>query len=211
MRKGPFIPKSLNPLEKGYVAPEPTIQKVDGSDVTQPISGEVAVTGVNETSGLSLEATQQTVNTRIGSPTETAPGTDTASSGLNGRLQRIAQNITSLITALGSPFQAGGSIGNTTFAKTKTALTANAATTVTCGATTTVLLAANASRKGLVIVNTGVKDIFIGIGASAVLNQGIYLVANGGTWVMDDYTFTTQAINGITTSSTSNISIQEFQ
>jgi hypothetical protein len=33
----------------------------------------------------------------LGSLTETAPATDTASSGLNGRLQRIAQNITSLI------------------------------------------------------------------------------------------------------------------
>lgn len=33
----------------------------------------------------------------IGSLTETAPATDTASSGLNGRLQRIAQRLTSLI------------------------------------------------------------------------------------------------------------------
>lgn len=43
---------------------------------------------------------------RTGIITETAPATDTASSGLNGRLQRIAQRITSLIallpTALGS-------------------------------------------------------------------------------------------------------------
>lgn len=36
----------------------------------------------------------------IGSLTETAPATDTASSGLNGRLQRIAQNVTSLIALL---------------------------------------------------------------------------------------------------------------
>lgn len=41
----------------------------------------------------------------LGAVTETAPATDTASSGLNGRLQRIAQRVTSLIalipTALG--------------------------------------------------------------------------------------------------------------
>ena len=37
---------------------------------------------------------------RIGILTETAPGTDTASSGLNGRLQRIAQRLTSLIALL---------------------------------------------------------------------------------------------------------------
>lgn len=36
---------------------------------------------------------------QLGSLTETAPATDTASSGQNGRLQRIAQNITALIAA----------------------------------------------------------------------------------------------------------------
>jgi hypothetical protein len=36
----------------------------------------------------------------IGGLTETAPATDTASSGLNGRLQRIAQRLTSLIALL---------------------------------------------------------------------------------------------------------------
>lgn len=36
-------------------------------------------------------------STPIGSLTETAPATDTASSGLNGRLQRIAQRLTTLI------------------------------------------------------------------------------------------------------------------
>jgi hypothetical protein len=37
---------------------------------------------------------------QIGAVTETAPASDTASSGLNGRLQRVCQNITSLIAAL---------------------------------------------------------------------------------------------------------------
>lgn len=37
---------------------------------------------------------------QLGSLTETAPATDTASSGLNGRLQRIAQRITSMIALL---------------------------------------------------------------------------------------------------------------
>lgn len=61
------------------------------------------------------QATQITAanltNTEIGALTETAPANDTASSGLNGRLQRIAQRLTSLITALGTPFQAGGALG----------------------------------------------------------------------------------------------------
>jgi len=39
-----------------------------------------------------------TITAYIGAKTETAPANDTASSGLNGRLQRIAQRVTSLIT-----------------------------------------------------------------------------------------------------------------
>jgi hypothetical protein len=38
---------------------------------------------------------------QVGSLTETAPGSDTASSGLNGRLQRVAQRLTSLLALLG--------------------------------------------------------------------------------------------------------------
>ena len=40
---------------------------------------------------------------QIGSLTETAPATDTASSGLNGRLQRIAQRLTAFFGTAGSP------------------------------------------------------------------------------------------------------------
>ena len=55
-------------------------------------------------------ATVDTMATQLGSVTETAPANDTASSGLNGRLQRIAQRLTSLIallpTALGQALKA---------------------------------------------------------------------------------------------------------
>lgn len=43
--------------------------------------------------------TEADFDTKTGALTETAPATDTASSGLNGRLQRVAQRITSLIAA----------------------------------------------------------------------------------------------------------------
>ena len=42
----------------------------------------------------------------IGLPSETAPASDTASSGLNGRLQRIAQRLTTLIGVNGDPTDA---------------------------------------------------------------------------------------------------------
>jgi hypothetical protein len=55
--------------------------------VTQPVSGTVSVSGV-------------ATDASLGALTETAPASDTASSGLNGRLQRIAQRLTSLIALL---------------------------------------------------------------------------------------------------------------
>lgn len=45
---------------------------------------------------------------KVGSVTETAPTTDTASSGLNGRLQRLAQRITSLIALVPAALSAAG-------------------------------------------------------------------------------------------------------
>ena len=58
-----------------------------------------------------LQLTQATTtNTNLGPVTETAPTTDTASSGLNGRLQRLAQRITSLIALLPTALGAGGGL-----------------------------------------------------------------------------------------------------
>lgn len=48
-------------------------------------------------SGAATETTQLANGVLIGAVNETAPASDTASSGLNGRLQRIAQRLTSLI------------------------------------------------------------------------------------------------------------------
>lgn len=45
-------------------------------------------------------ASDGTFASLAGSLTETAPASDTASSGLNGRLQRVAQRLTSILTAL---------------------------------------------------------------------------------------------------------------
>jgi hypothetical protein len=51
---------------------------------------------------------------QMGPVTETAPSTDIASSGLNGRLQRIAQRITSLIAQIAAtPFSHGVTVTGT--------------------------------------------------------------------------------------------------
>jgi len=69
---------------------------VDGSGVTQPVSAA----SLPLPTGAATAANQSSELTLVGAVTETAPGTDTASSGLNGRLQRIAQRLTSLIGVL---------------------------------------------------------------------------------------------------------------
>jgi hypothetical protein len=55
-------------------------------------------------------ATEATLDARTGALTETAPATDTASSGLNGRLQRIAQRLSSLIALLPTALGANGGL-----------------------------------------------------------------------------------------------------
>jgi hypothetical protein len=81
--------------------------RVDGSGVTQPISAA----SLPLPTGAATETTLAAQSTLMGSLTETAPATDTASSGFNGRLQRIAQRITSLIalfpTSIGQKTMAG--------------------------------------------------------------------------------------------------------
>jgi hypothetical protein len=63
-------------------------------------------TVITNTTAIATAANQASELVLIGAVIETAPATDTASSGLNGRLQRIAQRLTSLIalfpTSLGT-------------------------------------------------------------------------------------------------------------
>lgn len=80
-----------------------TIAGKDFATSAKQDTGNTAIVTVNTSIG--------TTNTQIGALTETAPATDTASSGLNGRLQRIAQRITSLIglfpTSIGPKAKSG--------------------------------------------------------------------------------------------------------
>jgi hypothetical protein len=142
--------------------------------------------------------TESDFDTKTGALTETAPATDTASSGLNGRLQRIAQRLTSLITALGSPFQAGGSIGNTTFASTQSGTwtvqpgnTANstawkvdgsAVTQPTSLATLPALVAGTAAI-GKLAANSGVDigDVDVTSISAPTLSTATATIANGAS------------------------------
>lgn len=79
---------------------------------TQPVSAASLPlpTGAATETTLGTRLSESDFDTKTGSLTETAPATDTASSGLNGRLQRIAQRLTSLIALLPTALGAGGGL-----------------------------------------------------------------------------------------------------
>lgn len=91
----------------------------------------------------------------------------------------------------------------------KSSLTGSAPTSATVGVSSASAVSSNASRKGLVLVNTSQNTISLGVGNTAVLNSGITLAPNG-VWVMDEYTFSTGAINAIASAASSNLSVHEF-
>jgi hypothetical protein len=93
----------------------------------------------------------------------------------------------------------------------KTALTASAATVASVGVANAQAVAANANRKGLMLVNTSANYISIAFGATnAILYSGITLNPGGGAFWMDEYTFSTAAVNAIASGSASALGIQEY-
>lgn len=93
---------------------------------------------------------------------------------------------------------------------TKTALTANSPAVSSVGVTSAQSVAANASRKGLLLFNNSSATISVAFGNAAVLGSGVTLLP-GGTWEMGEYSYSTAAVNAIAGSAASNLSIQEYQ
>ena len=86
-----------------------------------------------------------------------------------------------------------------------------APTFATVGVASAQVAAANASRKGLVLVNNSTANISLAFGANpAVSGQGIVLYP-GGVFSMDAFMFTADAVNAIATAAASNLGVQEWQ
>jgi len=75
--------------------------------------------------------------------------------------------------------------------------TTPANTAVNVATSSTTILALNADRLNAVIVNDSDVVIYLGVGAAAVLNQGIRLNANGGAYEINWSNLYTGAIYGI--------------
>ena len=73
----------------------------------------------------------------------------------------------------------------------------------------TEIVAANTNRRWCLLTNIGSNDVYGAIGQTAILNRGFLLAANGGSITLGADICSTQAINGITSTGTSNVIFQE--
>lgn len=159
----------------------------DGATV--PVSGPLTDTQLRATA-VPVDA----AGAVLGTVTETAPASDTASSGLNGRLQRIAQRLTTIITS-------GLSI---VLPVLSTATNRSGTATTTSGGLT---VAANTSRKSLVGQNLSAVNIgFHEFNGTAVIGTaGTYTVPAGGSFSIS----TQNAVNFIAASGTAAVTLTE--
>ena len=81
-------------------------------------------------------------------------------------------------------------------------------TAVNVGVSTTDVLAANANRKFLLLVNDSNNTIYIKLSGNASLNTGHRLNANGGSILFDRYV-PTAAVKAIATGTNSNLLVTE--
>ncbi len=84
---------------------------------------------------------------------------------------------------------------------------ASVTTKVDVGSGSTPVLSANANRKKMILVNDSNETIYVNFSATAVLNEGIRLNANGGNVVDDIYT---GAVSAISASGSKNLTVTEL-
>jgi len=125
---------------------------------------------------------------------------------VSAKLRRLTTDLDALLTEL----RLKADLTETQPVRTRNALTASAPTAVSVGVASTVILAANANRRGCLLVNTSTAFISIAFGAAAVLYSGITLNSGGGSFWMDEYSFNTLEIRGIASVAASNIAVQEM-
>jgi hypothetical protein len=174
--------------------------------MTQPGSGGGAGGDVNVTNA-SLAVTGPLTNTELRAAAVPVSGTFwPATQPVSGTFWQSTQPV-SLASV---PTHAVTQSGAWAVTVTKVNLTANAPAAASVGISSAQALAANANRKGLILINTSQNTISVAFGATAVLNSGITL-DSGASWTMTDYTHTTAAVNAIAAAGSSNLAIQEFQ
>ncbi len=98
--------KTIRAIEKSSKESQVVVLDIGGA------GGESLLTGTLPVNNAGTFAVQESGSLLglVGAVTETAPSTDTASSGTNGRLQRVAQRLSSMIALLPAALGAGGGL-----------------------------------------------------------------------------------------------------
>jgi len=82
-------------------------------------------------------------------------------------------------------------------------------TKVSVGATDTQVLVANSARKFAVFVNDSDTVIYLDLSATAVINEGIRLNANGGSYEINLLNLYTGEVSAISSVATKNLCVTE--
>lgn len=87
---------------------------------------------------------------------------------------------------------------------------ASTPTQVSIGVASTAAVEENYNRVGLLLVNLSTGTMYLAFGTTAVLGSGAVLLPSGGSFSMDDFSYTKEAVNVIAHSANSLLAIQEF-
>ena len=82
-------------------------------------------------------------------------------------------------------------------------------TKVDIGSSSTSVLASNANRRFLFLVNDSDENIYVSLSGTAVLNEGILLTAGGGALTLDIASMWLGAISAISASGSKNLTVSE--
>lgn len=163
-------------------------------------------------------ATDDALIPLAGALTETAPATDTASSGLNGRLQRVAQRLTSLIAlvpaslgqkAMSASLAVVVASDQTTLPAKELRSTTGTESNVSGNASSVTVLASNANRLGATVTNDSTAILYLLLG-SATASTTVYSVQlAAGDYYEVPFNYTGQ-LTGIWASATGAARVTEM-
>lgn len=168
--------------------------RIDGSGVTQPISGSVTVTGsgnftVVQPTGTNLHAVLDTTSTTA---VTQATGTNLHTVLDSGTLTSLT-TLTGITNALPAGTNALGSVIANPVANTLT----DCSGTITSGATAQTMVATNATRKYLYIQNVSDTTMWINFTTTAVANQPSLSITAGSSFVMESTFVSTELVSVI--------------
>lgn len=149
-----------------------TALKIDGSAVTQPVSGTVTANAGTGTFAISAASL----------PLPSGAATESTLSTLNGKVTACNTGAVTISSALPAGTNNIGDVDVLTLpAVVAATYSTSAVTSVVSAATSTSILASNANRRMAIMVNDSDKNVYVKLGATASTTSFSYKLAPGQT------------------------------